>query len=147
MFFFFILCTNGLTVVLFIYINKAMKNKKIVVFVSLAILVAICGVAFGGSNLQTFYNDTGKELVDTAAVKAREVGSTITENVVEFSGVIYGKAKDALGEKIEASVIEPAKAAASKVIKDIILKNPSILTEDDVKDILLENSDNTCVCE
>jgi len=124
-----------------------MKNKVIIVFVSLLALGAFCGVAFGGSNLQTFYNDVAKETVDAATIKAKEIGSTTAGNLAEFSGVVYEKAKETIGEKIKASVIEPAKEAASKVIKDVILKNPSILTEDDVKDILLNNPDNTCVCE
>jgi len=124
-----------------------MNNKIIIVFVSLIVLGAVCGVAFGGSNLQTFYNDVAKETVNAATVKAKEIGSTTAENITEFSGVVFEKAKEVVGDKIEASVIEPAQKAASKVIKDIILKNPSILTEDDVKDILLNNPDNTCVCE
>jgi len=124
-----------------------MKNKGIIIFVSLSVLGAVCGVAFGGNNLQTFYNDVAKETVDVAAVKAKEIGSTTAGNIAEFSGAVYEKAKETIGEKIKASVVEPAKEAASKVIKDIILKNPSILTNDDVKDILLNNPDNTCVCE
>lgn len=128
-----------------------MKNKTITVLVVIVGLGVFAGVAFGGSNIRTFYNDNLKDTVDSGAEKAgnmaKEAGGVIVENAKEFSSSLYDKASEKAGEGIKEFVVDPAKEAFRGAIKGMLSGGSSILTKEDVKEILENNPNNTCTCQ
>jgi hypothetical protein len=66
-----------------------MKNKAITFLIVIVALGVFAGVAFGGSNIQTFYNDNLKDAVDSGITEAKEAGGVIVGNAEEFALSVY----------------------------------------------------------
>lgn len=128
-----------------------MKNKAVTVLVVIVASGVFAGVAFGGSNVRTFYNDNIKEAAGSVAEKvtdkAKEAGGVVMENAKEFSSSLYDKVSEKAGEGIRDFVVDPAKEAFKDAIKGVLSGGSSILTEEDVKEILEDNPNNTCTCQ
>jgi len=109
--------------------------------------VVFAGVAFGGSNVRTFYNENLKEAVDSgtgkAIDKAKEAGGMIADNAKEFSSSLYDKVSDKAGEAIHDLIAVPAGNAWRNVIKEAVSAGSSVLTEEEKKEIL---NDDSCTC-
>lgn len=128
-----------------------MKNKTITALVAIIGLGVFAGVAFGGSNIRTFYNENLKDAVDSGTKKAgdmaKEAGGTIVENAKDFSSSLYDKASEKAGEGIQKFLVDPAKEALKGAVKGILSGGSSVLTKEDVKEILENNPNNTCTCQ
>jgi len=79
--------------------------------------------------------------------KAGEAGSVAVEKIKEASASVYDAVKDKGGELIQAAVIEPSKEAVKSLVKEAISASSSVLTGEDIKDILLKNIKSDCVCQ
>ncbi|MFA5086165.1 MAG: hypothetical protein WC468_01005 [Candidatus Paceibacterota bacterium] len=124
-----------------------MENKAMIFLVVLIASVVFAGVAFGGSNVRTFYNENLKEAVDSgtgkAIDKAKEAGGMIADNAKEFSSSLYDKVSDKAGEAIHDLIAVPAGNAWRNVIKEAVSAGSSVLTEEEKKEIL---NDDSCTC-
>jgi len=124
-----------------------MKNKTVIFLVVMVASGVFAGVAFGGSNVRTFYNDNLKEVVDSgtekAIDKAKEAGGTIAENAKEFSSSLYDKVSDKAGEGFHDFVAVPAENAWRNIVKGAVSAGASALTEEEKKEIL---NNDSCTC-
>jgi len=109
--------------------------------------VVFAGVAFGGSNIRTFYNENLKEAVDSgtgkAIDKAKEAGGAIAENAKEFSSSLYDKVSEKAEEGFNDFVTVPAENAWRNIVKEVVSAGSSVLTEEEKKEIL---NDDSCTC-
>lgn len=105
------------------------------------------GVAFGGSNIHTFYSDNLKEAVEGGAEKvidkAKDAGGMIAGNAKEFSSSLYDKVSEKAGEGFHDFVAVPAENAWRNIVKEVVSAGASTLTEEEKKEIL---NNDSCTC-
>ncbi|MDD4531231.1 MAG: hypothetical protein PHH21_00810 [Candidatus Pacebacteria bacterium] len=124
-----------------------MKNKTVTFLVAIVASGVFAGVAFGGSNVRTFYNNNLKEAVDNGAEKAmdaaKDAGGAIAGNAKDFSSSLYDKASEKAGEGFHDLIAVPAENAWRNIVKGVVSAGASALTEEEKKEIL---NDDSCTC-
>ena len=130
------------------------KTYFIIFFVFLFVISGI--VIFNNNNqLVEAFNDSNKDKIKTTAQsvikevnkKAEETTSVAIEKVQEIAASTYEAVKEKGGEAVGAMIVEPSVEVARDLVKKALLSASSLLTTEDIEDILSSNKNDNCNCK
>ena len=133
-----------------------MDKKYFIIFFILLFIGSLFAIFNNNQSLNKSLTDLNKDKIKTTvqgaiketSKKAGEVASAIVEKIEEIAIPTYETIKEKGGEAVSAMIVEPSLGIAKDLVKQVLTSASStFLTEEDVKDILLDNSNGTCNCK
>jgi len=133
-----------------------MDKKYFIIFFILLFIGSLFAIFNNNQSLTKSLTDLNKDKIKTTvqgaiketSKKAGEVTSAIVEKIEEIAIPTYETIKEKGGEAVSAMIVEPSLGIAKDLVKQVLTSASStFLTEEDVKDILLDNSNGTCNCK
>ncbi|MFA5432583.1 MAG: hypothetical protein WC319_06880 [Candidatus Paceibacterota bacterium] len=133
-----------------------MDKKYFIIFFILLFIGSLFAIFNNNQSLTKSLTDLNKDKIKTTvqgaiketSKKAGEVTSAIVEKIEEIAIPTYETIKEKGGEAVSAMIVEPSLGIAKDLVKQVLTSASStFLTEEDIKDILLDNSNGTCNCK
>ena len=129
------------------------KTYFIIFFVFLFVILGI--IIFNNNQPAEAFNDLNKDKIKTVTQsiikevnkKAEETTSVAIEKVQEIAASTYEAVKEKGGEAVGAMIVEPSVEVARDLVKKALLSASSLLTTEDIEDILSSNKNDNCNCK
>jgi hypothetical protein len=131
-----------------------MNKKHFIIFFVLLFVISIIAI-FNNSQLVAAFNDPNKdkikivaeEVIKEAGKKTEKIASVAIDKIQDIAGSTYGLIKEKGGEVVGATIIEPSMGVARDLVKKALSSASSLLTDEDIKEILSGNKNNNCNCK
>jgi glycyl-tRNA synthetase (class II) len=132
-----------------------MKKRHFIVLFLFLFIISIVVIFTNGQSAIEASESLNKDKIKTvaqnilnkASEKVEESAPVVTEKIKETVASTYKVIQEKGEEAINTMIIEPSMGVIKNVVKKVISTSSSILTSEDIKEVLANNGDNSCDCQ